>query len=235
MVKTGTDPGKILIPSQIQSCGKPRQGLNKLFYQTQQSDAWDALRHIQDDAVALRQSFLEDSINTENSKKGRNELNKILKAILWSEYLAKMWPKLRRYAKVRSSLGRVEIPIRDKQGEIIGWYSVSTHDELFSELLKQNKAHFAQAKDTPPICQWCFRNKIQPFGQNGFAEEILDGSVDLEWFEVSDAIKACIHEMRYASKEDGSNPVTSTITADKICSSFKRISERLTSSPSGRH
>ena len=82
----------------------------------------------------------------------------------------------------------MEIPSRDKQGEITGWQSVSTQDELFSHLVKQNKAHFAQGKDTPFV-NGVFGTQIHPFAQNKFSEEILDGSVDLKVFIDNNAIK----------------------------------------------
>jgi hypothetical protein len=47
--------------------------------------------------------------------------------------------------------------------------------------------------------------------------------VDLDAFDVHDAIKACISEMRYANGENGSDPVKETITAEDFRSGFKAI------------
>jgi len=43
-----------------------------------------------------------------------------LRAILSSEYSARLWPKLRRYAKgeIRTGLNKIEKPINDDTGEI---------------------------------------------------------------------------------------------------------------------
>ena len=51
-----------------------------------------------------------------------------LKAIQQVEYMKKLWPKLQKYAKgeVRTGLDCVEVPIRDSDGEISGWRSVTS-------------------------------------------------------------------------------------------------------------
>ena len=235
-VKSGLDPAKILTPSQIQDFGTLGKGLNKKFYQARLEDAWLELHLVQDNAHEIRQAYLEEEISKAAVTKGEQGRASKLRAILQAEYLSRMWPKLRRYAKgqVRSSLSRVELPIRDQEGEIIGWRSVSSKDSLFSELLKRNQAHFAQAKDTPFV-NGIFGQELHPFEQNSFSETILDGSVDLGKFDANEAIKACIKELSYASGEDGSKSVDATITVEDFRSGFKIISEKLTSSPSGRH
>jgi hypothetical protein len=131
-----------------------------------------------------------------------------IKAILKAEYLQKLWPKLRRYARgqIKSSLLRLEIPIRDKEGEIVDWRSIYTQDEICSELIKQNIAHFSQAKETPFV-SGPFSSHLHPFEQNDFSESILKGSVHLDSFNVNDAINACIKEMAYAPGEDSVNVV----------------------------
>ncbi len=140
MVKNGNDPGKLLLPSQIQNFGKLKQGLNRSLYQARLSDAWDALHLVQSEATTVRQSFLSLRISVEKSKKGSKTHANKMRAILRSEYLARMWPKLRRYAKghIRCSLSRVEVPVRDEKGEITGWRSISSQDKLFSTLIKRN-------------------------------------------------------------------------------------------------
>ena len=151
-----------------------------------------------------------------------------IKAILRAEYLQKLWPKLRRYAKgqVRSSLSRIEVPVRDSEGEIIDWRSISSHDEICSELIKRNITHFSQAKETPFV-NGPFGNYVHLFEQNNFSESILDGSICLDSFDVNDAIKACIKEMVYAPGEDGTQTVESKISADDFKAGFKAISEKL--------
>ena len=80
-----------------------------------------------------------------------------------------------------------------------------------------------------------FGNYLHPFEQNSFSDSILDGSLELNNFDVSAAVKNCIREMTYAPGEDGVTTVNPTITADDVREGVKAIAEKLTSSPSGRH
>ena len=74
-----------------------------------------------------------------------------------------------------------------------------------------------------------------PFEQNRFSEAILHGNADLTNLSLNDSTQACIHEMQFPMGEDGSSPVLDTISADDFSEGFKRLSENLSSSPSGRH
>ena len=93
-----------------------------------------------------------------------------MKAILQAEYMKKLWPKLRKYAKgeTRSGLDQVEIPTHDSDGEITGWRSVTAPTELFQTLLARNISHFAQAKDTPFVAG-TLGQQLHPFEQNQFS------------------------------------------------------------------
>ena len=77
--------------------------------------------------------------------------------------------------------------------------------------------------------------QLHPFEQNRFSEAILHGNADLTNLSLYDSIQACIHEMHFLLQEDGSSSVLDTISADDFSEGFKRLSENLTSSPSGRH
>ena len=235
-VKSGIDPAVLLIPSQITVRQSIKPGLNLKYYQARLDDAWTSLHLTQDNSAQLRQRFLEEMIATTLPGEGTKSHETRIKAILKAEYLQKLWPKLRRYAKgqIKSSLLRLEIPIRDEEGEIVDWRSIYTQDEICSELIKRNIAHFSQAKETPFV-SGPFASHLHPFEQNDFSESILKGSVRLDSFNVNDAIKACIKEMAYAPGEDGVDVVDPTISAEDFKAGFRAISEQLTSSPSGRH
>jgi hypothetical protein len=236
LIKSGIDPAAMLIPSQITQQKPFKCGLNVKYYQVQLDNAWTTLHMTQEKSLELRQQFLEESISKEADGKGNRPREVKLKAILRAEYLQKLWPKLRKYAKgqIRSSLSRIEVPIRDEDGEIIDWQSVTAQDEVCSEVIKRNIIHFSQAKNTPFV-NGSFGNHLHPFGQNAFSESILQGKVDLDSFNVTEAIKACVKEMTFATGEDGIDTLDSTISAIDFLSGFKTISEKLTSSPSGRH
>ena len=60
---------------------------------------------VQDNAWQLRQEFLVSLLSDAEHDKEKTKVAK-LKAILQAEYMKKLWPKLRKYAKgdIRSSL-----------------------------------------------------------------------------------------------------------------------------------
>ena len=150
--------------------------------------------------------------------------------------MKELWPKLCKYAKgkIRFGLDRVEVPIHDSDGEIVGWRSVTAREELFNTLLTRNIKHFSQAKDTPFV-NGALGQLLNPFEQNHFSESILQGTVDISHLSLSAPIQACIHEMQSPPGEDCSNPVDDSISPEDFAAGSKQLSEDLSSSPSGRH
>ena len=128
----------------------------------------------------------------------------------------------------------MEVPIRDSDGEISGWRSVTSPTELFNTLIAWNIKHFPQAKDTPFVTG-NLGQYLHPFEQNHFSESILQGTVNLAHLPLNASIHACINEMCFPLGEDGTDPVDNTISADDFLAGFKQLSEDLSSSPSGRH
>jgi Reverse transcriptase (RNA-dependent DNA polymerase) len=235
MVKAGADPFASLLPSQLITHSGLRPTLAMSFYQARLADAWTKLRTIQAKATELRAEFLDslcDAAECHTEKARATCIRGIKKA----EYMQRLWPKLRRFAKgeVRTGLSRIEVPIFDASQEIVGWRSITSPDELFTALINRNIKHFSQAKDTPFV-NGVFGQHLHPFEQNDFSESILNGEIDLSSFEINTAIQACIQTMKFAPGEDGTSPVDSRITIKDFQHGFKSIPERISSSPSGRH
>ena len=65
---------------------------------------------VQDNARVLRQEFLASLLSEAERADEKKKVAK-LKAIQQAEYMKKLWPKLRKYAKgeIRSGLDRVEV------------------------------------------------------------------------------------------------------------------------------
>ena len=191
---------------------------------------------VQEKADALRQTFLEGRISHLTAINQDKQHATRLKAILRAEYLKKVWPRLRRYAKgqIRFSLTRIEVPVRDKEGEILEWQSVISPEK---NLLRGNQKE--QATFRPGIghsfCGRGFGDHLHPFDQNSFSEFILDGSVKLDIFNINDEIKACLQEMQIPEGTNTVEVVDSKISAEDFVQGFKCISKKLTSSPSGCH
>jgi hypothetical protein len=105
---------------------------------------------VQDNSRELRRNFLA-TLMSDSAGSARKPRAAALKAIQQAEYLKKMWPKLRKYAKgeTQSGLDLIEFPIHDSDGEISGWRSVTSPAKLFATLLSRNIQDLSQAKDTP--------------------------------------------------------------------------------------
>jgi hypothetical protein len=179
-----------LVPSQLQYHGIKHPGLNLAFYKSRLDDAWSHLFMVQDNAWQLQKEFLSSLLSNAEQDKEKTKVAK-LKVILQAEYMKKLWPKLRKYAKgeTRSGLDQVEIPTRDSDGEITEWRSVDAPTELFQTLLAQYLSHFAQVKDTPFVAG-TLGQQLHPFEQNQFSESILHGTANLSNLNLSALIHA---------------------------------------------
>ena len=148
----------------------------------------------------------------------------------------RLCPRLRKYSKqeIPSGISHIEIPVYDKQGEISEFRSVTEPFEIFSHQIRRNSDHFFQAKSSPFV-EGIFGQDLPPFQQNDFSESILKGTINLEHYDVNEAIKSCISEMRYAEGGNGENPFPSAIKVTEFKQGFRRIAEKASSSPSRRH
>jgi len=61
-------------------------------------DAWTALHIAQDNSSALRQKFLSDLINEAMIKQNKSR-EAALKSMKEAEYMARLWPRLRKHSK----------------------------------------------------------------------------------------------------------------------------------------
>ena len=112
-------------------------------------------------------------------------------------------------------MDRVEVPVYDSDGEIVGWRSVTAPEELFNTLLTRNIKHFSQAKDTPFV-NGALGQLLNPFEQNQFSDSIIQGKVDISHLSLSASIQACTHAMQFPPGEDGSNPVDDSISPEDL-------------------
>ena len=82
----------------------------------------------------------ETEIFIRNNQWGNDKTNKsreaALKSIKEAEYMARLWPRLRKYSKgeVRSGLNKIEIPVYDTTGEIVDYRMVSESTERLKEI-----------------------------------------------------------------------------------------------------
>lgn len=134
-----------------------------------------------------------------------------------------MCPRLHKYGyqEIPSGINCIKIPVYHDQGEISKFRSVTEPSEMFSHLIQRNSDHFSQAKSTTFV-EGIFGQELPPFQQNDFSESILKGTTNLEYYDVNEAIKACISEMRYAEGENGENTIPSAITVAEFQQGYER-------------
>jgi endonuclease/exonuclease/phosphatase family metal-dependent hydrolase len=98
------DPFSTPVPSQLQHHGIKHGGLNLAFYKSRLDDVWSHLYMVQDNAQQLRKEFVASLLSNAEQDKEKTKVAK-LKAILQAEYIKKLWPKLRKYAKGETCSG----------------------------------------------------------------------------------------------------------------------------------
>ena len=127
------DPFLHLIPSQLKHHGISHTGLRLSFYKSQLDDAWSNLFMVQDNSHELRRVFL-TTLMFDSAGSAQKPRAAALKALQQAEYLKRLWPKLRKYAKGEtwSGLDWIDVPIHDSDGEISGWRSEEHTSELQS-------------------------------------------------------------------------------------------------------
>jgi len=96
--KAGKDPMMVMPLCQCQEFGLGSCTLGYKFYAFKLDDAWTALHITQDNSSALRQKFLSDLINEAMTKQNQSR-EAALKSIKEAEYMARLWPRLRKYSK----------------------------------------------------------------------------------------------------------------------------------------
>ena len=148
--KTGKDPMMVMPLCQCQEFGLGSHTLGYKFYASKLYDAWTAL-HI--NQAALRQKFLSDLINEALLKQNKSR-EAALTSIKEAAYMAKLWPRLRKYSKgeVGSGLSKIEIPVFDTTGEIIDYRTLSESTEVFKHLIQRNSHASFCTGSTYPIC-----------------------------------------------------------------------------------
>jgi hypothetical protein len=176
--KDDFDPAVVAPHHQRQEFGSDHQKLGYKFYASKLDDSWTTLCLTPDNSIELRQEFLSGLINEAILKKNKTKEEAAVKHIKEAEYMARLWPPLRKYAKgeVRSGLNKIEIPVYDSLGEIIDFFrTVSDASEMFQHLIQRHSQHFAQTENTPFVNS-IFGKHLHPFQQNEFLGIYIGGN-----------------------------------------------------------
>ena len=132
-------------------------------------------------------------------------------------------------------LQRVEIPILDTNSQPTGASTSTTNpSELFSAITTQNILHFSQAMDTPGVSGH-LGQIIPPFTRNVHSDSILQGTYNLSDINPMPEIRQFLESMARPSALHSTSPVDTTITTQNFQKGFRKLSNKTSSSPSGRH
>ena len=160
-----------------------------------------------------------------------------LNSILTAEAAIATFRKLKKYAKgeIRSSLQRVKVPVTDSNQNPTGQTeSITEPTSLFAAIMAQNISHFSQAMDTPGV-SGTLGNIIPPFTRNEITTSILQGSYKLTNINAMPEICQFLQALTIPPKLQDTDPVDIVISTIDIQKGFKKLPDKTSSSPSGRH
>ena len=131
-------------------------------------------------------------------------------------------------------MDRIMVPDDPENLGATSWKTVIEAQALFEVLSKDCQAHFNQAAETPfvsgPISE-----KIGPFDQNQYCDEVLNGTFDFEEFSDTMEVKELIEGMRFPVPSDPTPEIDAEINYDGVSKAMAHTKERTSSPPSGRH
>ena len=157
--------------------------------------------------------------------------------ILTAEAAITTFWKQKKYAKgeIRSSLQRVEVPVMDSNQNPTGQtLSITESINLFAAISAQNISHFSQAMDTPGV-SGTLGTIIPPFTRNESTTSILQGSYDLTNINTMPEIRQFLQAMAIPPELQDRDPVDIAISTIDFQKGFKKLPDKTSSSPSGRH
>ena len=194
----------------------------------QLTDAWAAYKTVKNEAVSLRQEFLQDLAQRKASVSGlsvETELRK-LKHIQWqkrtSTHIKWMRDKLGQNATTKVFV--TENGIR----------RMATDKEDIEEVcMNENEARFSQSEDTPPM-QPPLIQILGLMAENVAAEQILNGT----WIPpdgVDQYATKLLLEMKRPPIVSSHGDLPNTIPLDDHVQGWRRQNERTSSTPTGLH
>ena len=129
----------------------------------------------------------------------------------------------------------MDIPILDTNSQPTGARtSITNPSELFSTFTTQNILHFSQAMDTPGVSGH-LGQIMPPFTRNDHSDSILQGTYNLSNIDPMPEIRQFLEAMARPSALHSTSPVDTTITTQDFQKGFRKLSDKTSSSPSGRH
>ena len=112
------------------------------------------------------------------------------------------------------------------------WREVSDSEELVQLLLERNAEHLRQSTiDGTPFASGPLNQLFGLYGINDQADAVLNGTLDIENLNLSEEVKAWLHELAYDNGEP--TPTELTITPKQYKRAVKLCNVNTSASPSG--
>ena len=159
---------------------------------------------------------------------GKTKVEKALKQILKAEEQKGTFDRLRRLLK-KDQRGAHRYIIKQEQDGTERM--ILDQEEINATLLERNRKHFSQADGTP------FTTKplvdlFGKYGTNEVSRALLDGELEVDSLDVSDATKAILRKLKRLAPAGEVGPF---VTAEEIRKGHKVWRESTSTSPSGTH
>jgi len=185
-------------------------------------------------AADLRESkqqlTVEEYARTNNMEKAA-----VVRQMAQREKAKSIFQKLSYYnGKAHTPLKQILVPDHPDNMESTTWTEVVEATAIWEALLNDGRrAHFSQASDTPfvtgPVA-----HLIGPYDFNEHAQDILNGTFDIDSITDNIELRDIVKAMRY---DNPSNPpnIDCSISIKQLKQGFKDANESTSSSPTGLH
>lgn len=182
-----------------------------------------AIRNAQD---LQRQHLREraEMAHTLNNANVDNAIQRIARA----EEMKATFARLRRILKGEHRGALSYIQVDDGNGNIS---NIQDQHEINDLLIERNLKHFSQADGTP-FTSTPLTTLLGRYGTNRNCAQILDGKLDVDKIELTDAVKTLLRAIKRIAP---AGSVDCHISADDIRRGYKRWRESTSTSPSGLH
>ena len=146
----------------------------------------------------------------------------------------------RRYKKCQSLMGtlhlsglkEIHVPQDDSEtasNTVSRWKNITDPQEIVDHIIKQNDIQFSQARFTP-LADTPLGRRIGKYGNTQVSEQLLSGTFDTSGLsaEIARLLQSFVRDPKIKPYEQ--------IITPSICKGFfKKLSEKKSSSTSGRH
>jgi hypothetical protein len=189
--------------------------------------AQKGVKQMLSNAVELRSDHLEERAKMAEWE-GNGTVEKIVKRIIKAEQLRGTHKKIDTLLGKNNRSGLTFLLVEKTDGTC---ESIFNRNEVNKLLIERFSEHFGQADGTP-FTKEPLRSLFGPDGSNMASKDLLEGKLDIDSLEATEATKSILRKALYATEP---NSVSRFISVEDIRGLTKRWRESTSTSPSGLH